>query len=114
MEANQAYDQDQHSISPSQRLRVIPNRWSTFLDHLGLVLHTQKRSVIVFDETAFELQRAAERVDAEGAELTHHESDAASTIVSHEVATALEESVEGVLWACDSWDGEVIVGGGHG
>ena len=114
MKANQAYDQDQHSISPSQRLRVIPNRWSTFLDHLGLVLHTQKRSVIVFDETAFELQRAAERVDAEGAELTHHESDAASTIVSHEVATALEESVEGVLWACYSWDGEVIVGGGHG
>lgn len=61
------------------------------------------------------MQRAAERVGTEGADLAHRETYAVRAVVVLEVTAALEEAVEGVLLV-GVWGGGgvVVVGVVHG
>ena len=98
----------QHSFSPAQRIGGQPNGRPTFLADQGLVLNPNEGGVVVLDETAVELQGTAAGGKAEGAELGDRTRDAARALVVGEVATALEEAVDGVG---RGWNGEVVVVG---
>lgn len=106
----------QHIIPPGQRNRSQPDRRSTFLDNLRLVLHPKERDIVVLDEAPVELQRAAARGETECAELTHRARNAARAPVVVEVAAALEEAVDGVRRARAGAlvNGEVVVVGEGG
>lgn len=104
----------QHIIPPSQRVRGKPSRLPTFLQHQSLVLHPQERGIVIPDETAVELQRAAAGVGADGAELGDSPGDASGAVGGGEVAAALEEAVERGALRGGGRDGEVVVGGEHG
>lgn len=99
----------QDRISAAQCVRIVPDRRSAFFKDNGLILHPQKRCVIVLHVAPLQLHRSTTRLGAQHADLTHRASDARGAIRHREVALALEESVNHVLWA-GADDGVVVVG----
>lgn len=101
----------QHSVPPGQRVGGQPNGRPTFLGDQCLVLDSDEGGIVILDETAVDLQRAATGGEAEGAKLGNRTRHAARALVVGEVAAALEEAVDGVG---GGGDGEVVVVGEGG
>lgn len=104
------HQRPQHRIPPPHRLLLIPHRRPTLLQHHRLLLHPQKARVIVLHIAPLQLQRPTAGVGAEPAQLGHGACDASGAVRHRQVATALVQPVQHVLWG-GALDCVVVVGG---
>jgi len=98
-----------HRIPLTRPDRPESHRGPTPLQHDGLVLHTQECDIVVLDEAAVQLDRAAARCWAELPGAGDGTGDAGGAVRHGEVAAALVEAVDGVALA-GPHHGEVVVG----